>query len=220
MNAEGRERLGELEGEVAVAGCVHGIGRGGVKVEGAGGDGAVEGEGCTGDGSRTERAEVHASARVGEAAGVALDHVDVGEEPVGYEDGLGALEVGVAGHNRFACVGGEVDEAGAPCGEAFERVVDGFADKETHVGGDLFVAAAAGVELEGEVADLFGEFELDVVVDVFGLGVGGDDGFALFGLFCYCLEALDHQEEFFAREDASSFNGSGVGDAGFDFVWD
>ena len=66
-----------------------------------------------------------------------------------------------------------------------QGVVDGFADEEAHVGGDLLVAAAAGVELEGEVADLFGEFELDVVVDVFGLGVGGDDGFALFGLLTW-----------------------------------
>ena len=52
---------------------------------------------------------------------------------------------------------------------AFERVVDSFADEEAHVGGDLLVAAAAGVELEGEVADLLGQFELDEVVDVFGL---------------------------------------------------
>ena len=34
----------------------------------------------------------------------------------------------------------------------------------------------AGVELEGECADLAGEFELDVVVDVFGLRSAGDDG--------------------------------------------
>ena len=52
--------------------------------------------------------------------------------------------------------------------------VDGVADEETHVGGDLFVAAAAGVELEGEGADLFGELELDEVVDVFGLFVAAD----------------------------------------------
>jgi hypothetical protein len=32
------------------------------------------------------------------------------------------------------------------------------------------------VELEGERADLAGEFELDVVVDVFGLRRAGDDG--------------------------------------------
>ncbi len=57
-----------------------------------------------------------------------------------------------------------------PC----DGIVDGIANEEPHVGGDLLVAAAAGVELEGEVADLFGEFEFDEVVDVFGLFVGGD----------------------------------------------
>ena len=100
-------------------------------------------------------------------------------------------------------------------------VVDGFADEEAHVGGDLLVAAAAGVELEGEVADLFGEFEFDVVVDVFGLGVGGDDDFALFGLLLgYGAEAFFHLQELFAGEDAGGFDGSGVGYAGFYFVGD
>jgi hypothetical protein len=37
----------------------------------------------------------------------------------------------------------------APCGEAGEGGVDGVAHEEAHVGGDLLVAAAAGVELEG-----------------------------------------------------------------------
>ena len=104
-----------------------------------------------------------------------------------------------------------------PC----DGVVDGLANEEAHVGGDLLVAAAAGVELKGEVADLLGEFEFDVVVDVFGLRVGGHDGFALFGLLlCYGAEAFDHQEEFFAGEDAGGFDGAGVSDAGFDFVRD
>ncbi len=112
----------------------------GVEAEGAGGDGTVEGEGCACDCAGAEGAEVHALAGVGEAAGVALDHADVGEEPVGYEDRLGALEVSVGGHGRFACGFGEVDEGFAPCGEAFEGGVDGFADEEAHVGGDLLVA--------------------------------------------------------------------------------
>ena len=105
--------------------------------------------------------------------------------------------------------------------EAFEGVVDGVADEETHVGGDLLVAAAAGVELEGEGADLFGEFELDEVVDVFGLRVGGDDGCASFGL---CLatsvgRALRHRaEEFVAGEDAGGLRWRGRGLAGFDLV--
>ena len=89
--------------------------------------------------------------------------------------------------------------------------VDGVADEETHVGRDLLIAAAAGVELEGEVADLLGEFEFDEVVDVFGLFVGrrwscelGGDG----------AEALSICEEFFAGEDAGGRDRSGVGDAG------
>ena len=40
---------------------------------------------------------------------------------------------------------------------AGEDFVDGLADEEAHVGGDLLVAAAAGVELEGERADDLGE---------------------------------------------------------------
>ncbi len=214
VDAEGGDGLRELEGEVAVAGRVHAVGRGGVEVEGAGGDGAVEGEGCACDGSGAERAEVHALAGVGEAGGVALDHADVGEEPVGYEDGLGALEVGVGGHDGFACGFGEVDEGFAPCGEASEGVVDGFADEEAHVSGDLLVAAAAGVELEGEVADLFGEFEFDEVMDVFGLFVGGD----ALSSFATARRPCFHLEEFFAGEDSGGFDGAGVGYAGLDFV--
>jgi hypothetical protein len=132
---------------------------------------------------------------------------------VGYEDGFGALEVGVGGHDSFACALGKVDEGFAPCGEASEGVVDGGADEEAHVGGDLFVAAAAGVELEGERTDLFGEFEFDEVVDVFGLFVGGDVLESGYG-----AEALLHLEEFFAGEDSSSLNGAGVSNARFDFI--
>ena len=59
----------------------------------------------------------------------------------------------------------------------------------------------------------FGEFELDEVVDVFGLLVAGD----VFE-FGYGSEALLHQEEFFAGEDAGGCDGAGVRDAGFDLV--
>ena len=86
------------------------VGGWGGEAEGAGGDGAVEGEGCAGYGSAAEGAEVHAGAGVGEAGEVALDHADVGEEPVGDEDRFGALEVGVAGHGVLAGGFGEGDE--------------------------------------------------------------------------------------------------------------
>src|ERR1700748_2369747 len=72
--------------------------------------GAVKSEGCAGDGSGAEGAEVHARAGVGEARIVALEHGDVSEQPVRDEDGFGALEVGVAGHDGGAGFFSEGDE--------------------------------------------------------------------------------------------------------------
>ena len=60
--------------------------------------------------------------------------------------------------------------------QAGEDCVDAVAHEEAHVGGDLLVAAAAGVEFEGEGAEELGELELDEVVDVLGVGVEGDHG--------------------------------------------
>ncbi len=119
------------------------------------------------------------------------------------------------------------------------RGVDGVADEEAHVGGDLLVAAAAGVELEGEGADFFGEFELDEVVDVFGLWGGGDDGGANLGVggfvvdlaaggadavgpvegaFAYAVEAVEGLLEFILGEDIGGGDGAGVGLGGGDLV--
>ena len=117
----------------------------------------VKREGGAGDGSGAERAEVHAGAGVGEAGEVAVEHGDVGQQPMGDQDGLRALEVGVAGHDGLAGGFGQVEQGFGPGAEAGEDLVDGVAHEEAHVGGDLLVAAAAGVELEGERADLPGE---------------------------------------------------------------
>src|ERR1700761_1963874 len=92
------------------------------------------------------------------------------------EDGFGPLEVGEAGHDVFARAGGEIEKSVGPVEEAVRGGIDRVAHKEAHVGGDLFVARAASVELEGERADFFSELELDEVVDVFGLWGAGDDG--------------------------------------------
>ncbi len=101
-SAERRERLRKLERKVAVAGRVHAVRGGAVEAERLGRDGAVERERCSCDRSRAQRTKVHALASIGEAGDVALDHADVGEEPVRHEDRLGALQVGVRGHHGFA----------------------------------------------------------------------------------------------------------------------
>ncbi len=142
-----------VEDEVAIAGGVDGVGCGRGEAELAGGDGAVESEGCAGDCAGAERAEVEAGGAVLKARDVAEGHLDVGEKPVGDEDGLGALEVGVAGHDGFAGAGGLGDKSAGPGCERVDDAGDFGADVEAQVGGDLLVAAAAGVELEAEGAD-------------------------------------------------------------------
>ena len=158
---------------------------------------------------------------------------------MGDQDGLGALEVGVAGHRGLAGGFGEGDEGLRPGGEAGGCGVDGVADEEAHVGRDLFVAAAAGVELESERTNFAGELEFDVVVDVFSLWRGGDDGgtdllgagvvvhFAagsgdavrpVGGAGAYGFETLQHLGEFFGREDAGGGDGLCVRHAGGDFL--
>ena len=58
---------------------------------------------------------------------------------------------------------------------------DLLADVEAQVGGDLLVAAAAGVEFETERADALNECQFDEVMNVFGGRVIAHLGLAGFG---------------------------------------
>src|SRR5208283_5221295 len=49
------------------------------------------------------------------------------------------------------------------------------------IGGDLLIAATAGVQLEAKRAELFGEPEFDEVVNIFGCRVVADQGLARVG---------------------------------------
>ena len=74
---------------------------------------------------------------------------------MGDEHRLGALEVGVAGHDGVAGGVSLLDSALAQRGKSFDGEIDLRAHVEAQVGGDLLVAAAAGVKLEAERADAF-----------------------------------------------------------------
>jgi hypothetical protein len=91
---------------------------------------------------------------------------------VGNEHRLGALHVRVAGHHGIAgCFASLLDKRAGPCGESCDDEIDLRADVEAQVGGDLLVAAAAGVELEAERANALDELDLDEVMNVFGGGM-------------------------------------------------
>lgn len=75
----------------------------------------------------------------------------VAQHPVAPADGLGALKVGVARHDVVdLCLGALRDDAQ----EALEgglELVELVAQPHAHIGGDLLVAAAAGVQLPRDV---------------------------------------------------------------------
>ena len=112
-------------------------------------------------------ARVRASRRRG---GVALRHFHVGEQVVGKQDGLGALEVGVGGQHDVNRRLRLRDEGAAVVVEARQRGLDDVLDVEARIGGDLVVAGAARVEFAAEGADEFDQPPLDVEVDVLQLG--------------------------------------------------
>ena len=83
------------------------------------------------------------------------------------EYGLRPLEVRIAGNHHACFPLCRFDERLLQIGEERIDFVDGIADPELHIGGDLIVATAAGVQLAAEVAELRDQGPFDVRVNVF-----------------------------------------------------
>jgi len=212
---------GELDDEIAVADGVHGIlsdawaAAGIDEAQLAGDEIAIEGEGAAGEGAGAERADVGSITGIGEAASVAVHHLDVGEAMVGEGDGLAALEVGVAGEEDVSGAAAEADEGTLKLGEFPVECGDFVADPESDVEGDLVIAGAAGVEF-GASGDAPGELGLDVHMNVFEGGVPregasfdfGGDGF----------ETLADGMTFRGGEHANAGEHGGVGDGAADVL--
>ncbi len=167
---------GEIEVGVAVADGVHtvigeaGFALGVGKAEFTGDEGAVDREGGPGDRTGTEGANICLFMDHREAVAVAVEHFHIGEEVVRHGDGLGALQMGVARDEDGL---GALRE-GVEFAHCFGKgVVEGFAmilEPEAHIGGDLVVAAAGGVEFRGGGL-AFGEGLLDIHVHVLEGGI-------------------------------------------------
>ena len=122
-------------------------------------------------------------AGIGEAAAVAGQHLDIGQQMVAEGDGLRGLQMGEAGHRVGGVLGGAVGQGAHHVGDLRVEPVDRVAHPEAEIGGDLVVAAARGVQALAGLADALGQPRLDVHVDVFevvdereaaGLDLGGD----------------------------------------------
>lgn len=210
---EVEEDFGEV---VAVGDGVHGVGGDAVEAEFAGDSLAVEVDGRTRQGSRAEGGDVEPLAGVGEAAEVAGEHLDVGEEMMADGDGLATLEVGVARDGVFGVLVGLAEKGFLKADDEIRNIVDGFAAIETGVGGDLVIAGAGGVELGAGGADVGGEGGLDIEVDVFEFG--GELELAFFNPCANGEKTGLDFREFVLGQNTRSDLSAGVGDGATDIV--
>ncbi len=188
VHAEHGCRRQELRDVVPVGHGVHAVRAGHGEAQVAGERLAVDGEGRAGQRGRAQRQHVDAPGAVGEALAIAVEHADVGEEVMGEEHRLGALEVRVPGHRRLTVPFGLVQERRLHGLQRRVEVAEHVAEVEALVESDLVVARAPRVELPAHLARDLDETALDVHVDVFELPAKGES--AALELRAHGLEAL------------------------------
>ena len=103
----------------------------------------------------------------GHALGIARKHLDIGQQVVAEADRLRHLQVGEAGHDDVGIGVGGLDQRALQFGQQAADRADLVAQPQPHVGRDLVVARAAGVQPLAGVADQLRQPGLDIQVHVF-----------------------------------------------------
>jgi hypothetical protein len=98
VHGQKAERGNIFEREIAVADCVEAVGSDARKTEIARERFAIERKCAACERARTERAEISAGCRGGDALGVAMKRFAVREQPVRNQQWLGVLKMRGAGH--------------------------------------------------------------------------------------------------------------------------
>ena len=176
MYAKRRARRGELDEEVAIGNGVHGVLRdlraalGIDEAERLRRELAVDRQRSAGDGPGAERAPVGVRGDICETGAVAVEHFHPSEQVVRKKHRLGALEVRVARDQHIAMRRGHREQGALRAEDFFAENGAGVFEPQAHIGRDLVVATARGVEFGGGRHALR-EGLLDVHVHVFELGV-------------------------------------------------
>ena len=90
--------------------------------------------------ARYERNNNSYLAGIAETRQVTPEHFDIGHQMVAESNGLRRLQVGEARHHRFSMVFGEVEQRALQPLDQRQHVINGGAQVQPHVGGDLIVA--------------------------------------------------------------------------------
>lgn len=166
--------LQRLEHEVVVGHGVHRVPQQALEIQLLGHDLPADAEGVARQRAAPQRAAVDPLADLAQPLEVVGEGDAVAQHPAAPADGLGALQVCVPGHNVVDLGLCALRDDGQEALEEALEPVELVAQPQAHVGGDLLVAAAAGVQLPRDVlADDLAQAALVGGVDV--LVGGGDD---------------------------------------------
>src|SRR5262249_31735626 len=164
-----RARRQELEHSVAVAHGIEAVRRDRGEAELLGERLEVDRKRGAGECRGAQRHGGGARAAVAEPVAVALQHEDVREQMVAEDDGLGALQMRVAGQRRLDRFGGARHERLLDAAQAHAYARHDLAQVQALVQGGLVVAGAPRVQLAADLADQLLKAPLDVGVDVLEL---------------------------------------------------
>ena len=172
VHHEDGEGAQKLQGVVPVGDPVQGIAHRAGKAQVPGGHKAVDGIGGARQSAGAQGAEVQPLTAVLQPGDVPAELCRVGHEVLGKGDGLGPLEVGVAGHDGGLVLLGLAAEHRLQLQELLHDDGDLLPDVHPEVQGHLVVPGAAGVEALSRVPDPLREEGLHIHVDI--LVVGGE----------------------------------------------
>ena len=110
MNHADGSTVEEIEGDIAVAGYIHAVGRYAFEAEIAGDRFAVEGKPAAGKSARAQRKQTGTPTSVAEPLPVAGEHLKVREQVVRPEHGLCPAHVRVAGNDGVGIGLGQPDQ--------------------------------------------------------------------------------------------------------------
>ncbi len=127
---------------------------------------AVQRVGRAGQGAGAERQHVRPSVRVTQSTGVTLEHLGVGQQVVPEQHRLGALQMGIARHDRLAVLLARLDQRRLQLDDARHPFDQRGAHEQPRIGGYLVIATARGVQPPGRLADPLAEGCLHQAVDV------------------------------------------------------
>ena len=174
VHHNGRQGRQQLHAEVPVGDGVDAVAAGAVKAQGGGGHFPVRGVGGARQGAGPQRGFVHAPGGILKAGDIPGEHHAVGQKLLGEEDGLGPLQVGIAGDDGVRILLRLVGNDGKELTELAPHLPALLPEPEAEVQGHLVVAAPGSVELFPHVPQPLGEDLLHEHVDVLGGGVNGE----------------------------------------------